>query len=131
MGSSLFSNKSIAFKSWVRLKTAYILKGEMSLVKNQSLKTLVAAYLHNYPELRDNDYRLIANIWKEEVNYNDMSAEDFLRAFSKGKLSHPESIRRIRQKLQEKDIYLRGKKYEERKTTKEATERDAIRNWAS
>ena len=44
-----------------------------------------------------------------------MSGFDFLEVFSQGKLTHPESIRRCRQKIQEQNPELRGGNYNQRK----------------
>jgi hypothetical protein len=44
-----------------------------------------------------------------------MSALDFLEMFATGKLTHSESIRRVRQKIQEDNPHLRGKSYKRRK----------------
>lgn len=67
--------------------------------------------------LRDNDTKLIANLWAREIGIEkskQMTAYDFLEKFSKGELAHPESVMRIRRKLQEEFPELRGKKWEAR-----------------
>ena len=92
----------------------------MSAVNIESVKDRVASLLEEYPALRDDDNRLLANIWyqdakaiKGSVNYQ--SARDFLQLVANGKLTNPESVRRGRQLLQEKNPHLRGKSYTERK----------------
>lgn len=83
------------------------------------IKSSVKKLLTTRPELRDDDNRLIANIYLEEaggiVALQKMTALEFLGQFSKGTFSNTESIRRVRQKLQEDYPELRGNKYENRK----------------
>jgi hypothetical protein len=89
------------------------------LKKMNQIKTSVKNLLTKRPELRDDDNRLIANIYLEEaggiVALQNMSALQFLGEFSKGTFSNTESIRRVRQKLQEDNPELRGNKYQNRK----------------
>jgi hypothetical protein len=89
--------------------------------KMYKIKETVKELLTKRPELRDDDNRLIANIYLIEAggvkSLQQMSAQDFLLNFTKGFYSSPESIRRVRQKLQEDFPELRGKKYNERKKT--------------
>ena len=82
-----------------------------------STKTIVERYLRKFPELRDNDDKLVANIWKNEVKELDdcETASDLLKAYSAGKLTSPDSITRARRKLQELNPDLRGETYHERK----------------
>ena len=70
-------------------------------------KVLVA--LKEHPEMRDNDRLLVKHIWSHETRAEHTG--DFLHEFISGKLSHFESIRRMRQKLQEKYPDLRGERY--------------------
>ena len=82
------------------------------LNKLRNVKERVETLIRDYPQLRDDDTRLMANIWKEElINPTTMTAEEFLRDFAKGYFTHPESIRRCRAKLQETDSSLRGESY--------------------
>jgi hypothetical protein len=84
----------------------------------KSIKDKVKFLLDTYPHLRDNDFKLIANYYFYEVGHDDintMSALDFLEMFATGKLTHSESIRRVRQKIQEDNPHLRGKSYKRRK----------------
>ena len=51
-----------------------------------------------------------------------MSAFEFLKLYSECKLTSPESIRRMRQKLQEENLELRGKSWNKRqKLSKEVS----------
>lgn len=62
---------------------------------------------------RDDDNLLIAKIWYREFKNKDVPNDviEFLKFFSAGNLTSPESIRRCRQKLQEEFQGLRGKSY--------------------
>lgn len=81
----------------------------------QSLSDTVKGLLTVHEELRDNDLKLIATIWWEDFLDVQIDSPDpvwsFLQHLSNGKLTNPESIRRVRQKLQMDHQYLRGKKY--------------------
>ena len=80
------------------------------LSKKDKVETLIRDNSH----LRDDDNKLIANIWFSELGNVDISAFEFLKRFSNGKFSNPESIRRIRQKLQEEFPEYRGEKWLDR-----------------
>lgn len=87
---------------------------EMSLVKDR-VKYLLAAW----PHLRNNDNKLIANIWNQDLlkmghNNATLSASNFLALYATGQLSNAETIRRVRQKIQEENPELRGTAYSER-----------------
>jgi hypothetical protein len=72
----------------------------------------VKAMLERYPTSRDNDNELIARIWWDETpNPGTCSLSLFLRRFTASECTSPESIRRTRQKLQEKIPGLRGVNY--------------------
>lgn len=79
-----------------------------------SVKDQVKQLLHYYPELRDDDDRLIANIWHRQLKKMKMQSSQCLTAVAKGLLTTPESIVRCRRKLQEELPELRGRKWEER-----------------
>ena len=80
----------------------------------KGIKPKVEKLLKNYPRLRDNDNALISNIWNSELEDKDISAKEFLILFSKGVLTSPESVRRMRQKLQETVPEYRGENYKKR-----------------
>jgi len=86
--------------------------------KMQKIKPKVLKLLIEKPHLRDDDNRLIANIFLNEGGGTEamqkISAFEFLRLFSDGKFTNFESIRRMRAKLQEEHPELRGKSYKER-----------------
>ena len=86
------------------------------MINFKSTIDLVQAMLVKHPNLKDDDNRLIAMVYLHELGgldkINKMSAFDLLSMLSKGNLTSPESIRRCRQKLQEKHPELRGKSYQ-------------------
>lgn len=82
-----------------------------------NIKKDVFALLSKSEACRESDTRLIVSIWAKflgESNIEKMSATDLLNLFSENRLPNPESIRRVRQKLQETNPYLRGKNYNNR-----------------
>jgi hypothetical protein len=87
------------------------------LTEMTKIKDKVKYLLTAYPNLRDNDNRLIALIWHDEFEKMNQpnSSFGFLKTFAAGKLTSPESIRRMRQKLQENHPELRGEVYLKRK----------------
>lgn len=78
------------------------------------VKDTVEKFISRFPELRDDDDRLIANVWNRQLKSLGYTEADCLRAVAKGLLVTPESIVRSRRKLQEKHPELRGLKWEQR-----------------
>ncbi len=96
----------------------------MSLVKDR-----VKALLVKHPHLRDSDNKLIATIWKRDLmnrklNSNSITANTFLTFYSIGELTNAETIRRVRQKLQEENPELRGTVNEARQKEGEEVRRE-------
>lgn len=88
----------------------------MNLVKPL---TYVKQLLTEKPHLRDSDDKLVANFWHKElalmnIEPKDITAFELLQYFADGKLTKPESIMRVRRKLQEEFYELRGKLWAER-----------------
>ena len=79
-----------------------------------STEEKVIELLTSTPPLRDDDNKLIATIWADEINSDIRSANDFLVEFYSGNLTKTETIRRTRQRVQEINPYLRGSKYKSR-----------------
>ena len=81
-----------------------------------STKERVRRVLSEFPETRDNDNLLVVHIWSAE---SSMQRTDelgkFIDLFVADKLTKTESIRRVRQKLQELYPGLRGKVYKGRR----------------
>lgn len=82
------------------------------------VKENVKMLLTKKATLRDSDDSLIANYWFRELKklgqVERLSAYGMLELIAKGKLTNPESIRRVRQKLQEENPKLRGDSYKGR-----------------
>ena len=71
--------------------------------------------------LRDSDCKLIARFWANElsaknIDINKISAYDFLSMYATNQLHNTEGISRMRRKVQEENIKLRGERYYDRKT---------------
>lgn len=82
-----------------------------------SCKERVKYLLTKYAHLRDDDNKLIATFWYNEIGQQvvaNMNAMTFFEAFAGGNVTNPESIRRMRQKLQEEQPELRGHAYKNR-----------------
>jgi len=85
-------------------------------------KEKVKFWLKMYPHLRDNDNRLCANIWAEELGHIEgvdkgTPIVEFLKLYADNKFTSAPSIKRARAKLQEEEPEYRGKKYHLRKGT--------------
>ena len=64
-------------------------------------------------DLRDNDRRLICNIWWKSVSNPELLMfEDFIKLYIKGKVPESDSITRCRRKVQEEKKELRGKSWD-------------------
>ena len=77
------------------------------------IKETVLTLLQNHSFLRDDDERLIGNIWandmqKLKLNPSTTSAESFLRHFVAGNITNADSITRARRNLQQEHKELRG-----------------------
>lgn len=95
-------------------------------MKITQIKNLVKLVLEKYPETRDNDNKLLFKVWETEMpDLNAYLYKGFKNMIILGELSHFESIRRNRQKLQAEYPELRGERYNKRKTVeKEETENE-------
>jgi hypothetical protein len=84
----------------------------------EKTKFKVERLLNAIEETRDNDELLIANVWTEDLinrGFNtSISVKILFFMLRNGELTSTESIRRVRQKLQEKNEHLRGYKYNKR-----------------
>ena len=75
---------------------------------------VVKRLLANHPHLRDNDNKLLANVWYQSIIPLEEAWLDFLALIASGDLPSSESIRRCRQKLQELNPELRGELWDKR-----------------
>lgn len=72
----------------------------------------VFAVLSENESARDDDKLLVIEIWSRESQAKDIAG--LFNELLESKISHFESIRRTRQKIQEKHPELRGKKWDAR-----------------
>jgi hypothetical protein len=91
----------------------------MPIVKKmKSIKEDVRELLELKKEYRDSDSRLITAFYYRKFGgkryFNDKTALDFLRALASGKFPLPDTITRVRRKLQEQNPSLRGDSYKTR-----------------
>ena len=89
------------------------------MIEITQTKERVKTLLQTHSHLRDNDPRLICNVWADDMQRINLhprqaTAEEFMLQFIAGNITNPESIRRSRAKLQEEHKELRGKIYEQR-----------------
>lgn len=78
-------------------------------------KAKVFELLSKCPHLRDDDNKLVANVWYSQLeSKSDMTAFQFLEGYAKGKFANSDSVTRMRRKLQEEFPELRGKKWAKR-----------------
>jgi hypothetical protein len=76
--------------------------------------------LEQFPEYRDNDLALIADIWANDLKKLGyaIDLQTFFNMLELGRLTNPETIRRTRQKFQQRYPELRGLKYNIRQVLK-------------
>ena len=83
------------------------------------MKMRVYNLLRTCPETRDNDGYLLALIMNEDLlvagyEPKQLPAHELFKLMKAGKITSPESVRRMRQKLQEEYENLRGASYKHR-----------------
>lgn len=91
---------------------------------SQTMKERVADLLRTVPATRDNDGYLYALILNGDLliagfEPNKLPSVELLRMMKAGAVSNPESVRRMRQKIQEEYSELRGAGYGGRKAKAE------------
>ena len=100
-------------------------------------KQVVEKLLVEIPDLRDNDFRLLANVYwlkvSEKLAYKLTPEEmegvkKLLHELAEKRLPNFESVRRCRQKLQEERPELRGELYEQRHKQSREVKKD-LRLW--
>lgn len=97
---------------------------EMKLVKDR-----VNSLLIKYPHLRDSDNKLIATMWKFDIMNRGLrtgivTAHEFLELYAQEQLTNAETIRRVRQKIQEENPELRGINYNFRQEQNEQVKKE-------
>lgn len=98
----------------------------------KSLQDIVKELLIAKPDNRDDDRKLVANVWSRQVGgfrkLQEQNAYDFLTLYCRSeKLSSYDSITRARRKVQHDFHELRGTMYGKRQE-QEATVRNQINN---
>ena len=94
----------------------------------KNIKDKVKFLLIKYPELRDDDNKLLTMFYCSEVGgwdaLQEISAHDFFMNLINNKYTNFESIRRVRCKLQEINPELRGENYVSRKILAEVVKEE-------
>lgn len=91
------------------------------------LKQRVLDMLSNYPMLRDNDHRLITNMWHQELPDHlkkDKGVREFFQLLSIGYFTAGDSITRARRQIQEANPSLRGNKHAARQSHTKTIQQD-------
>jgi hypothetical protein len=102
----------------------------MKRVEIKSIKKRILKLLMEKPHLRDDDQKLIANVWFQDLLIAHIEPEkitgyELLDIFSKNEImSNPESIRRVRQKAQEEHVELRGSTWKNRHKNEEVIKKE-------
>ena len=83
-------------------------------------KEEIKRLLKKHPAYKNSDSRLMAHYWAEEITRKGMDIDkstirDFLKMFAQSQLTNPETIRRMRAKIQEESPEFRGEVYNSRK----------------
>lgn len=100
---------------------------------SKSITDRIKYWINKDISLADNDLRLISVIHFEQLKalgYDPkiMSGFELLKLKAEGRLYSPETIRRNRQKLQEKHPEYRGDKYKERHKVARVVSAEMVRN---
>ncbi|QDP56685.1 MAG: hypothetical protein Unbinned3205contig1001_20 [Prokaryotic dsDNA virus sp.] len=103
-------------------------------MKIKKHEKIIKDFLTAKPHLRDNDMKLLASVWWQEIrskglDLHSYSAHETLELLANGKLSNPSSIRRCRAKLQELHPELRGNRYKDRQKNQRSEVATEIKHW--
>jgi len=105
------------------------------MLRNKKLRNRIEKVLIEHPHCRDDDMRLIQNIWQQELvekvglqNYSNELVNRRKVIQEVASLSSPEAIRRMRQKIQELTPSLRGESYKDRQKH-QATVKQELRDF--
>lgn len=99
-------------------------------VEIKNTKERVIKLLKDKPHLRDDDQKLMANIWFQDllnsnIDVKNITGYELLEIFSKNDImSSPESIYRARRKTQEEDASLRGTNWKSRHKNEEKIKKE-------
>jgi hypothetical protein len=92
-------------------------------------KERVRELLEKFPHLRDSNEKLMATIWREDIQkmYGNIGGGGYyetLRLIADGKLTSWEACTRASRKIQEQNVHLRGSEYRTRKNLAQETRID-------
>jgi hypothetical protein len=94
-----------------------------------SVKNEVEKLLKENPTLRDDDRKLILQVWTiQHPDLLRMQGMNLIELFLNGQLATPETIRRTRQKLQQHNTSLRGETYKYRHNVEQPILIDELRD---
>ena len=100
----------------------------MIVDKMKKIKQDIKNLLIQDKRYRDDDALLVCRFYYNkcggEEAFKTMSAINLLNLLAKKSLPFPDSITRVRRKLQEQEPELRGEKWEERHSLEEETSKD-------
>jgi hypothetical protein len=99
------------------------------MVNLKQIGPRVKRVLQDNPSTRNNDNKLTAIIWSQDLRQqgkdaNLLTAQGFMKMYYEGKLTNSDSITRARRKLQELHPELRGKNYQARQANQEKVKKD-------
>jgi hypothetical protein len=99
------------------------------MVNIKQIGPRVKRVLQDNPSTRNNDNKLTAIIWSQDLRQqgkdaNLLTAQGFMKMYYEGKLTNSDSITRARRKLQELHPELRGKNYQARQANQEKVKKD-------
>ena len=84
------------------------------ILGGKATKKIIRDLLIKHPHLRDDDNKLLANVWFQTVIPLEEAWMDFLAIVAKGDIPSPKAISRCRRKLQEMHPSLRGEQWYKR-----------------
>ena len=93
------------------------------------IKNTVIELLTQYSDFKDNDQQLVAWFWKLEMEAHGYPAsstptQTFFKLMAFGKLTSSDTITRMRRRVQEEFVELRGEKYSKRQSNQEKVKKD-------
>jgi hypothetical protein len=92
----------------------------MAIQINRKTVERVHWFLINYPETRDDDMKLAEGLWKQDVpHFQILRAPQFVEKMQTGEVTHFETIRRARARVQQLNPDLRGSNYGQKKVKAE------------
>ena len=93
------------------------------------IKKTVIELLTQYSDFKDNDQQLVAWFWKLEMEAHGYPAsstptQTLFKLMAFGKLTSSDTITRMRRRVQEEFVELRGEKYSKRQSNQEKVKKD-------